>query len=181
MSKIGKKPISIPEGTDIKINEDNLNISGKMGLLILKILPHIKVKLEDKTLIFEIDSNTKQARSNWGTMRALAQNAIIGVNEGFSKKLEIEGVGYRALMEGNNLILNLGFSHPVKINPPSEIIISVEKNVIKISGIDKGLVGKIASDIRAMKKPEPYKGKGIRYQGEFIRRKEGKKAAGATK
>jgi len=181
MSKIGKKPITIPEGTDVKINEDNLSVSGKKGSLILKILPHIKTKIENKTLAFEIDGDTKQARSNWGTMRALAQNAVIGVNEGFSKNMEIEGVGYRALMDGNNLILNLGFSHPIKITPPVEIIISVEKNVIKVSGIDKGLVGKIASNIRAMKKPEPYKGKGIRYQGEFIRRKEGKKAAGATK
>ena len=181
MSKIGKKPIIIPEGTGMKINENNLSVSGEKGSLILKILPYIKAKLENKTLTVEADSDTKQARSNWGTMRALAQNAIIGVNKGFSKNLEIEGIGYRASMEGNNLILNLGFSHPVKITPPEEIIISIEKNVIKISGIDKGLVGKIASDIRSMKKPEPYKGKGIRYQGEFVRRKEGKKAAGATK
>ena len=181
MSKIGKKPIIIPAETDIKINEDNLSVSGKKGSLILKILPNTKIKLENKSLIIEKDSDAKQARSNWGTMRALAQNAVIGVNEGFFKNLEIEGVGYKALMDGNNLVLSLGFSHPVRIVPPAEIIISVEKNLIKISGIDKGLVGKIASDIRAMKKHEPYKGKGIRYQGEIIRRKEGKKAAGATK
>ncbi|MEK7636021.1 MAG: 50S ribosomal protein L6 [Patescibacteria group bacterium] len=181
MSKIGKKPITIPDGTDIKINENNLSVSGKKGSLILKVLPYIKIKLENEILTVGTDNDIKQARSNWGTMRALIQNAIIGVNEGFSKNLEIEGIGYRATMEGNNLTLNLGFSHPVKIIPPAEIIISIEKNMIKVSGIDKGLVGKIASDIRATKKPEPYKGKGIRYQGEFIRRKEGKKAAGATK
>lgn len=181
MSKIGKKPIIIPKGTDVNISEDSLSISGKKGSLLLKILPYIKTNFDNETLTIEINSDIKQAYSNWGTMRALIQNAIIGVNDGFLKILEIEGVGYKASMDGKNLVLNLGFSHPVKIVPPDEIIITTEKNIIKVSGINKDLVGKIAADIRAMKKPEPYKGKGIRYQGEYIRRKEGKKAAGATK
>jgi large subunit ribosomal protein L6 len=181
MSKIGKKPIIIPEGTEVKMTDNYISISGKKGELSLKILPYIRAEIEDKILTVKIDSDTKQACSNWGTMRALIQNAIIGVNAGFSKILEIEGVGYRASTEGRNLVLNIGFSHPVKIAASSGITISTEKNLIKISGIDKNLVGKIASDIRAMKKPEPYKGKGIKYQGEIIRRKEGKKAAGAAK
>lgn len=181
MSKIGKKPIIIPEGTEVKIADNRISVSGKKGELSLKILPYVKVESEDKILTVKIDSEKKQARSNWGTMRALIQNAISGTNVGFSKVLEIEGVGYRASMEGDNLVLNIGFSHPVKIASPSGITLSTEKSLIKISGIDKNLVGKIASDIRAMKKPEPYKGKGIKYQGEVIRRKEGKKAASATK
>lgn len=181
MSKIGKKPIIIPDDTDIKIADGNISIVGKKGLLSLTILPYIRAGIKDKTVIVDVSSGIKQAYSNWGTMRALIQNAIIGVNAGFSKTLEIEGIGYRASMEGNNLILNVGFSRPVRITPPLGITISTEKNLIKIVGIDKNLVGKVASDIRAVKKPEPYKGKGIKYQGEIIRRKEGKKAAGAMK
>ncbi|KKQ23321.1 50S ribosomal protein L6 [Candidatus Wolfebacteria bacterium RIFCSPLOWO2_01_FULL_38_11] len=181
MSKIGKQPIIVPEAVSVKEENGSLEFKGKNGTLKLKVLPHIKFNLDGGNLLFSAEDDSKQARANWGTMRALAKNAVTGLTEGFFKILEIEGVGYRASMEGKNLVLNVGFSHPVKIVPPEEILISVEKNAIKISGIDKSLVGKIADKIRATKKPEPYKGKGIRYQGEYIRRKEGKKAAGATK
>lgn len=181
MSKIGKKPIIIPEGVEVRIDGGVLNIKGKKGELSLKILPFVKVDLNDKAITFSVEGDFKQARSNWGTMRSLANNAVIGVSDGFSKTLEIGGVGYRASLEGNNLVLNIGFTNPVKIIPSAGIVITVEKNIIKVSGIDKALVGKTAAEIRAKKKPEPYKGKGIKYQGEVIKRKEGKKAAAAAK
>jgi large subunit ribosomal protein L6 len=181
MSKIGKKPIIIPESIDVKINGDVLKLKGKSGELSLKILDGTKVEVQDKKIIVHLLDENKQSRANWGTMRALINNAVVGVEEGFEKILEIEGVGYRATTEGNNLVLNIGFSHPVKVTPPEGIKIMVEKNTIKISGIDKFLVGQTAAKIRALKKPEPYKGKGIKYQGEIIKRKEGKKAAGAAK
>mgnify|MGYP001560139575 CR=1 FL=1 len=180
MSKIGKKPIIIPKTVNVEINDGVLNVKGKSGEIILKILPHMKLELKDGMISVNIDNDSRIARTNWGTMRSLIQNAIIGIEEGFSKILEIEGVGYRATMEGDNLVLNIGFSHQVKIASPLGVKISVEKNTIKLFGIDKFLVGETAAKIRAMKKPEPYKGKGIRYQGELIRRKEGKKAASAT-
>lgn len=181
MSKIGKRPITIPEGVDVKINGDVLNVKGKLGELSLKILDGTKVEIQDNKIIVSPLNENKQTIANWGTMAALANNAVIGVKDGFEKILEIEGVGYRAAMEGNNLVLNIGFSHPVKMTPREGVKIAVEKNTIKISGLDKFLVGQMAAEIREKKKPEPYKGKGIKYKGEMIRRKEGKKAAGATK
>ncbi|MEK7553317.1 MAG: 50S ribosomal protein L6 [Patescibacteria group bacterium] len=181
MSKIGKRPIIIPEDVDVEINGDVFNFKGKNGEFSLKIMSGVKVDIQDKKIMVSILDESQQSKANWGTMRALMNNAIIGVKEGFEKILEIEGVGYRASMDGNNLLLNLGFSHPIKVAPQKGIKIVVDKNTIKISGIDKFLVGQTAAEIRAFKKPEPYKGKGIRYQGEIIKRKEGKKAAGATK
>lgn len=180
MSKIGKKPIIIPEGVEAQINDEMIKIKGKNGELSLKILPQIKVELNDGEITFNAANKSKSSWSNWGTMRALVNNAVLGVKNEFSKILEIEGVGYKASMDGKNLSLSLGFTNPIKISPPEGIIISVDKNIIKISGIDKFLVGQIAAKIRQFKKPEPYKGKGIKYQGEIIRRKEGKKAASAT-
>ncbi|MCL5004449.1 MAG: 50S ribosomal protein L6 [Patescibacteria group bacterium] len=181
MSKIGKRPIAIPEGVDVKVNGDVLNVKGKLGELSLKILDGTKVEIQDNKIVVSPLNENKQTIANWGTMAALANNAVIGVKDGFEKILEIEGVGYRAAMEGNNLVLSIGFSHPVKMAPREGVKIAVEKNTIKISGIDRFLVGQMAAEIRAKKKPEPYKGKGIKYKGEVIRRKEGKKAAGATK
>ena len=134
MSKIGKKPINIPQEVEIKIHGNVLEFKGKNGSLRVEILPFIKAELKDNTLSFDVVNDSRQAKANWGTTRALAQNAIIGVKDGFSKILEIEGVGYRASMEGKNLVLNVGFSHPVKIVPPEEILISVEKNAIKSFG-----------------------------------------------
>lgn len=180
VSKIGKKPIIIPEGVDVKIIDGILEFKGRDGELKLKILPYVATEIKDGQIFFSIQNNFKQARANWGTMRSLAQNALKGVIGGFVKSLEIKGIGYRAEMRGNDLILNVGLSHPVTITPPDGIRISVEKNIIKISGIDKILVGKTAAKIRAVKKPEPYKGKGIRYQDEIIKRKAGKKAAGIS-
>ncbi|MDO8430151.1 MAG: 50S ribosomal protein L6 [bacterium] len=180
MSKVGKKPIIIPDGVSVKMEGGFLEIKGKEGSLSLPILPHTKIELSDKELSVKIENDELQARANWGTMRALAQNAITGVNSGFLKELEIQGVGYRASMEGNTLVLHVGFSHPVKILVPDGIKVSVEKNFIKISGFNKNLVGQVAAKIRDVKKPEPYQGKGIRYKGEVVRRKAGKKVASAA-
>ncbi|MEE8131687.1 MAG: 50S ribosomal protein L6, partial [Candidatus Paceibacterota bacterium] len=141
---------------------------------------YIKIEIKDNQIFFTPQNTSKQARANWGTVRSLVQNAVLGVSEGFTKVLEIEGVGYRAETQGNDLVLNVDLSHPIKISPPEGIKISTEKNTIKVFGIDKALVGGIAAKIRSVKKPEPYKGKGIRYQGEVIRRKAGKKVAGTT-
>ncbi len=181
VSKIGKKPIDIPDKVEVKISGGFLEFKSEKGAISLKILPFIKTEIEDKTIVFSPENNSKQARANWGTIRSLSANAIVGLTEGFEKVLEIEGIGYRANMEGETLVLNLGLSHPVKFTPPGNVKISAEKNTIKVSGIEKASVGQSAAEIRAFKKPEPYKGKGIRYQGEIVRRKAGKKMAGAEK
>jgi large subunit ribosomal protein L6 len=181
MSKIGKKPIIIPDNVSVETNGGFLELKSGNNVLKIKILPFIKTEFKDKTVLFNPENDSKQAMANWGTIRALVNNAVIGITSGFQKKLEIEGVGYRVNMEGDNLVLSIGYSHPVKFIPPEGVKISVDKNVITVSGIDKALVGETAAKIRAVKKPEPYKGKGIKYQGELIRRKAGKKVAGAGK
>lgn len=180
MSKIGKKPITIPVHVEVKESDGFLKVEGQGGELNLKVLPYIKTEIRDKEISFSTLTNSKQARANWGTMRSLTQNAVMGVSKGFERFLEIEGVGFRANLEGSILILNIGLSHPIKFNPPDGIKISVVKNTIMVSGVDKELVGKTAAKIRSFKKPEPYKGKGIRYRGEIVRRKAGKKMAGAA-
>jgi large subunit ribosomal protein L6 len=179
MSRIGKRPISIPTGVEARIEGKNISIKGPKGELNLKIVPEVSIKKEaDKITVF-IDKETKKAKSLWGLTRTLIQNMVDGVVKGHEKQLEIQGVGYRANMEGEDLVLLVGFSHPVKIKKPDNISFSVEKNIITISGSDKELVGQIAAKIRKVRKPEPYKGKGIRYVGEFVRRKVGKKAVGS--
>lgn len=162
------------------MGETALEVKGREGVLAFPILPYTKVEVKDTQLVVSASGREKQARANWGTMRALVYNMIIGVSAGFSKELEIQGVGYRASMEGNTLVLHVGFTHPVKLPMPDGIKVSVAKNTIKISGTDKYLVGQITAKIRAVKKPEPYQGKGIRYKGEIVMRKAGKKVAGAT-
>lgn len=178
MSRIGKQPIKIPEEVEVKLEGNLVVVKGPKGELKIEIKPEVKVDIDNKEVTLNPTNDTKQARSLWGTHRSLIANAVLGVTKGFEKKLEIEGVGYRANLEGKDLVLNLGYSHPIKITPPEGIVFSVEKNIITVSGIDKQLVGQIAAEIRSKRKPEPYKGKGIRYQGEVIRRKAGKKAVG---
>ncbi len=186
MSKVGKKPIIIPEGVTVSLDGAVLEMKKGEHTVQLAVLPFVKTEIGDVAvdtegtimkngITFTIDSNTKQAKSNWGTMRALTANALEGISGGFTKVLEIEGVGYRAAMEGENLILNIGFSHPVKYEPRKGIKLSVEKNAVTVTGIDKAMVGQTAAEIRKIRKPEPYKGKGIRYRGEVIKRKQGKK------
>ncbi|MBI2035071.1 MAG: 50S ribosomal protein L6 [Candidatus Liptonbacteria bacterium] len=180
MSKIGKQPIKIPEGITVELKDGALVIKGVKGKAEVKILPLVNSEIKNGEIIFTAKESSKAGMANWGTMRALTKNAVDGLTSGFEKILEIEGVGFRASLLGKDLALNIGYSHPVKITPPDGINISVEKNAIKVSGIDKYLVGQVAADIRALKKPEPYKGKGIRYRGEVIMRKAGKKVAGTT-
>ena len=186
MSKIGKQLIIIPENVEIKINQQEIKVKGPQGELSQSIPPQIKLILKDlpakgsakgKELQVIPQEKSKNSSALWGLLRALIFNMVKGVTEGFEKKLEIEGVGYRASLQGNKLILSLGFSHPIEVVAPAGIEFKVDKNVITISGIDKQMVGQIAAKIRAYRKPEPYKGKGIHYVGEVIRRKAGKKAA----
>lgn len=180
MSKIGKQPVKIPEGVEAKIEDGGIFFKSASGEMRVDIMPKVKALIENGVLSFNVESKDKISRMNWGTMRSLAANAAEGLSKGFEKKLEIEGIGYSAEKRGNDVLFRLGFSHPVEFKIPDGIKAEVEKNRIKISGFDKQLVGEVAAEIRALRKAEPYKGKGIRYQGETIRRKVGKKAAGAT-
>ncbi|MBI1866204.1 MAG: 50S ribosomal protein L6 [Candidatus Staskawiczbacteria bacterium] len=184
MSRIGKKPIQIPEGVKIEIGDENLKVLGSKGELQIELQRDIKVELKDNEILVSLkreDNPSKKAKSLWGLYRALIFNMVCGVSKGFEKKLEIEGVGYKAMVDGENLVLNVGFINPIKIKKPEGINFSVEKNVITVSGINKQAVGQVSAVIRKAKKAEPYKGKGIKYQGEKIRRKEGKKVVSAKK
>jgi len=179
MSRVGRKPIEIPKGVEVSIEGSLVKIKGSKGELQREVRPEIKVEVKDNQILVIPLKEIKGVKTFWGLTRALIANMIKGVTEGYQKKLEIEGVGYRASLEGEDLVLNIGYSHPVKIKKPEGISFSAEKNAIIVSGIDKEKVGQIAAKIRAVRKPEPYKGKGIRYEGEQIRRKTGKKAIGA--
>lgn len=179
MSRIGRQPVDLPEGVSAKIADGTVEIQGPKGLLKLDVRREIEVREEGKTLHVLLKKETKISRKLWGTIRALLANMVEGVTKGFEKKLELEGVGYRVEQKGKDIQLALGFSHPVLFEAPSGIELKAEKNTITISGISKELVGQVAAAIRALKKPEPYKGKGIRYLGEVIRRKAGKKAIAA--
>jgi large subunit ribosomal protein L6 len=178
MSKLGKKPISIPVGVTVTEANGHLEVKGKAGNLSLPVLPYIALTIKDGAVHLTPTLDHKQARANWGTMAALLKNAFEGVTLGFKKVLEIEGIGFRATMEGKNLVLNVGFTHPVKFMPPEGVTITLEKNRITVASVNKEMLGEAAAQIRSIKKPEPYKGKGIRYAGEVIRRKAGKKVAG---
>ncbi|MEK7543192.1 MAG: 50S ribosomal protein L6 [Patescibacteria group bacterium] len=181
MSKIGKLPIKIPQGIKISLEDDNIVVRGEKGEIKIKMLRNIKPIMEDDEIRFELKSNTKQGRSNWGTIRALVANAVEGLFKGFEKTLILEGVGFRVSKEGEDLTMNLGFSHPVKYKKPEGISFDVEKNtIVKVRGFNKIIVGQVTAEIRSLKKPEPYKGKGFRYSDEVIQRKAGKKAAATT-
>jgi len=187
MSRIGKKPILIPKNVEAKVSDHEILIKGPKGELSLSLPKELNVSLteadlegeEGKKLTIGVGKRTKKSPALWGLFRSIAFNMVVGVSDGFEKKLEINGVGYRASIEGKDLILNIGFSHPVKVEAPSGIEFKVEKNIITVSGIDKQLVGQTAAKVRAKRKPEPYKGKGIKYLDEVIRRKSGKKVAGS--
>jgi large subunit ribosomal protein L6 len=177
MSRIGKLAIQVKESVTVTIDNGQIKVAGPKGELIQDIHPTIAVKLEGDKIIVSPQEGQKDASSFQGLMRTLIFNMAQGVTDGFTKNLEFHGVGYRASVQGKELVLNLGFSHPVHYKIPEGIEIKVEKNLISITGIDKQKVGQVAAEIRSLKKPEPYKGKGIRYQGEKIRRKAGKAAA----
>ena len=176
MSRIGKKPISIPNGLEVKIDGSSLKFKKSNNEKELDLKGHVDVKIEDGKIEFSPKGEDRQSKAYWGTYRALANNIVLGLTEGFSKQLEINGVGYRAAMKGKVLELNLGFSHPINFESPKGIEISVDKNVITIKGDDKQQVGQVAAEIRGFRPPEPYKGKGIKYLEEHIIRKAGKTA-----
>ena len=176
MSRIGKKLIEIPKEVKAEISEKEIKVSGPKGELKQFIHPEIKIEQKDgKIFVSPKTELSKKGRGLWGLYRALVANMVEGVSKGFEKKLEIEGVGFKANVEGDTLVMNLGFTNPVKIKKIDGVNFLVEKNVITVSGADKERVGHMAALIRKQKKAEPYKGKGIKYQGEKIRRKEGKK------
>ena len=176
MSRIGKKPISIPNGLEVKIDGSSLKFKKSNNEKELDLKGHVDVKIEDGKIEISPKGEDRQSRAYWGTYRALANNIVLGLTEGFSKQLEINGVGYRAAMKGKVLELNLGFSHPINFESPKGIEISVDKNVVTIKGDDKQQVGQVAAKIRGFRPPEPYKGKGIKYLEEHIIRKAGKTA-----
>lgn len=175
MSRIGKLPVQIPDGVEVKVENNLVTAKGPMGTESVQIREEIEVKLEGKEIILTRKEDDRKSRSLHGLSRTLVQNVVTGVKEGFTKKLEIQGVGYRAQMQGTAINLQLGYSHPVIIEPPAGIKIAVEANTkITVTGSNKQMVGDVAAQIRSKRPPEVYKGKGIRYEGEFVRRKAGK-------
>ncbi|OHA64863.1 MAG: 50S ribosomal protein L6 [Candidatus Wildermuthbacteria bacterium RIFCSPHIGHO2_02_FULL_49_9] len=185
MSRIGKKPIELPSGVDAVFEEQGVRVKGPKGELQGLLPPELTARKEDSRIIVSLKEKllgkrTDRVRALWGLTRTLLSNMVQGVSQGYEKRLELEGTGYRAAVEGDSLVLSLGFSKPVEVKLPEGIVCRVEKNVIAVSGISKELVGEFAARIRRLRPVEPYKGKGIRYEGEVVRRKEGKKAAGAV-
>jgi large subunit ribosomal protein L6 len=174
MSRIGRKPIEIPSGTTVTIDGTKITVKGKLGLLEREMHPRIIVKQEGNALHVERASDNKFDRSLHGLSRTLVANMITGVNTGFTKTLEIQGVGYRVELKPNMLFLNVGYSHPVEFDLPAEIKAEVDRNVIKLTGIDKERLGLVSAKLRAVRPPDNYKGKGIRYQNERIKLKPGK-------
>ena len=176
MSRIGRLPVEVPSGVDVKINGTHVRVEGPKGELEYTFSPEFDISLKENEVIIERPSEEREIRALHGTTRALLNNMVVGVTDGFTKVLELVGVGYRANMQGKNLVLNVGYSHPVEIVPPEGITFEVTERSrrITVQGCDKQQVGQVAADIRKVRPPEPYKGKGIRYQGEYIRRKAGK-------
>lgn len=177
MSRLGKIPVVIPAGVDVTFADGVLTVKGSKGTLTLAVRDVVTLTIEDGKINLAPSNDEKLARALWGTYAAVVRNLVKGVTEGFTRVLQIEGVGYRAEASGQKLTLNLGFSHPVIMEVPEGITAVVEKNLITVTGIDKEALGQFAANIRMVRPPEPYKGKGIRYQGEFIIRKQGKKAS----
>jgi large subunit ribosomal protein L6 len=177
MSRIGKKPVSIPAGVEVKISGSTITIKGSKGTLEFSHRGEVKVATEETAVMVAKVGETKKAQAIWGTTAKLIANMIVGVTAGFQKQLELNGVGFRMAVAGKKLNMALGFSHPVEMIIPEGLEAKVENNILTISGIDKQKVGEFAAVVRKLKKVEPYKGKGFRYVGEVVRRKEGKKAA----
>ncbi len=181
MSRIGKKPIQIPEGVDVAIDQTSVKIKGPKGNLSRDFGDCVIIEKKENLIAVLPKDESKFARAMWGTVRQHLANMILGTTKGFEKQLQIEGIGYRAAVEGNDLVLNVGFTHSVKICAPEGISLKVDKNIVTVFGSDKESVSKIAAQIRRVRPPEPYKGKGIRYVGEKVRRKVGKKTAAGAK
>ena len=176
MSRIGKKPIALPKGVTASVDGQTVKVKGPKGELSVKLVPEVSASIGDDGITVTPDKNQEKSAQMWGLSRTLVNNLVTGVTAGFTQKLEIQGVGYRAAVQGKVLNLQLGFSHDVPYAIPAGITIVTEKpTMISISGMDKQLVGQVAAEIRGWRPPEPYKGKGVRYEGEYVRRKEGKK------
>jgi len=178
MSRVGKNPVTVPNGVEVNIAAGLLMAKGKLGELSVAIMPEVEVKITDSEIVVSPKEKSKRALAMWGTTRSLVNNAVCGVSEGFTKRLEVIGVGYRAQAQGQKLTMQLGYSHDIVYVVPDGVKVGVEgdrNNVIAVTGADKQKVGQVASEIRAFRKPEPYKGKGVRYSDEYVVRKEGKK------
>ena len=181
MSRLGKSPITLPEKTEVKIADGVIHVKGSKGTLTAPVIPGISVKIEGNRVYVVKDEAVEMPKTSHGLYRATINNMVIGVSKGFEKRLSLIGVGYRAALQGQKLDLQLGFSHPTQLNIPKELQVTVDKSVlIVIKGMDKHLVGQFAAAVRAKKPPEPYKGKGIRYEDEYVRKKAGKAAKGKT-
>lgn len=176
MSRIGKKGIAIPDKTEVTINSGEVSVKGPKGSISRSFRPEIAIVSDGKEITLSVVKENNFTKALWGTYASHVSNMIKGVNEGFEKKLILEGVGFKSQVNGNKLVLALGFSHPVEVEIPEGLTVKAEKNVVSVSGIDKESVGAWAAKVRALKKPEPYKGKGFRYDDEVIRRKQGKKS-----
>lgn len=181
MSKIGKKIINVPAGVEVRIEDDMIFVKGPKGELRRTISGALDVNMENSVIKIQLRGNIgKDGSALWGLTRALIANMIKGVTDGFETILEFQGIGYKAAVKGNDLELNLGYSHPITVTAPEGVSFKVEKNIIKVSGFDKELVGEVAADIRTKRKPEPYKGSGIRYNDEIIIKKAGKKSVATS-
>ncbi len=177
MSRIGRKPITVPAGVTVGQNDRHITVTGPKGTLELELMPDLKLEQENGVLTLSRVVETPETQRTFGLMRTLIANMVSGVSEGFTRQLEINGVGFRAAVAGNMITFALGFSHPILFELPEGVEAKIERNLITVSGFDKQAVGQVAANIRALKKPEPYKGKGIKYVEERIRRKAGKTAA----
>ncbi len=179
MSRLGKSPVKLPKGVELTISQGIVNVKGPKGTLIREVPAGIQLRIEGELAFVEKDPNVEMPRPSHGLYWALINNMVIGVSQGFQKKLSLIGVGYRAAIQGQNLDLQLGYSHPTSLKIPSAVQVTVDKSVsITVTGIDKQSVGQFAAEIRAKRPPEPYKGKGIRYENEYVRKKAGKAAKG---
>lgn len=177
MSRVGYKPIAIPDGVELKVEGNIFHVKGKLGKLSCEVPPEVGYTIEAGVLAFTRKGDRPQQRADHGLARALVNNMVVGVTEGYSKVLELQGVGYKWAVEGKSIALTLGYSHPVSVPVPEGIKVEIKGNLLTVSGIDKQLVGFVAASVRKCKKVEPYKGKGIRYKGEYVRRKAGKAGA----
>ena len=176
MSRIGKKPVDLPSGVSASVSGQTVEVKGPKGARSFKATDDVTIAVEDNVVTITPRGSSKRALQQWGMSRTMVQNLVIGVSDGFKKELEIQGVGYRATMQGNTLKLALGYSHDVNFEVPEGVTVTAPKQTeVIVEGIDEQLVGQVAANIREWRKPEPYKGKGIRYKGEFVFRKEGKK------
>lgn len=180
MSRIGRQVVAIPKGVTVTFADQVLTVTGPKGELSRTVRDEVSFSIENETLTAKPTRNNRLAKSLWGTFASHAKNMIIGVTEGYKKELEVQGVGYRFQVQGTTVVLNVGFSHPVELAIPQGLQVTVDGEILSVTGIDKELVGFFAAEIRQVRKPEPYKGKGIRYVGEYVRRKQGKRAEAAA-